>query len=47
MSTFSVPFRFNGLGQIEFNSGVGMQRIQRDLQSAVGALSFVKKTDAA
>lgn len=47
MTGDAVEIMSKGLGQIEFNSGVGMQRIQKDLNSAVGALSFVKNTDAA
>ncbi|MBA3755579.1 MAG: hypothetical protein H0X02_04845 [Nitrosomonas sp.] len=36
-----------GLGQIEFNSGVGMQRLTKDIEQAVGALSFYSNKDVA
>ena len=36
-----------GQNQIEFNTGLGMQRFKKDLNNAVGALSFVKNIDAA
>lgn len=36
-----------GLGQIEFNDGVGLQRLKKDVDRAVGALSFVSNKDVA
>ena len=36
-----------GFGQIEFTSGVGLQRFKKDVDQAVGALSFVNNKDVA
>jgi len=36
-----------GLGQIEFNSGIGLKRLKNDVDQAVGAMSLISKKDVA
>ena len=37
----------NGTGKVDFGGEVGLQKLKRDVNSAVGSLSFVKDEDAA